>query len=160
MTTNETLDKTQAAIPGRSIEAVFVLLHPSEWERDATRPFLIRGGSFSRFGIGGWWGTLGVEVRRPVHRRPFRTAPAIDTASRRYLSIKARPGHEVNFGPDCEISSDVVALIYGDDAALIGWGDDYGTVRHPDRELPPAVKEAAERFVEAASDLWAALLEN
>jgi len=78
------------------------------------------------------------------------------THSTRRLSIVARPGHEVNFGDDYEVASDVVGLIY-DGAVLVGWGDDYGTVRHPDRELPTELTEAAERFIEAASDLWTAL---
>lgn len=28
------------------------------------KPFLVRGGCFLRFGLGGWWGTLGVEIAR------------------------------------------------------------------------------------------------
>jgi hypothetical protein len=172
MTTNPTPttpdgahNKTDASVRKRFVERVFILLRPSDWEHDPTRPFLVRGGSFARFGVGGWWGTVGLEVRRPSVRRCSRCVntgkrPTINTGSSRYLSIKARPGHEVNFGPGYEISSDVAALVYGDHAALIGWGDDYGTVRHPDHDLPPAVKEAAERFIEAASDLWAALPED
>jgi hypothetical protein len=47
-------------------------------------------------------------------------------------------------------------LVY-DGAALVGWADDYGTVRHPDHALAPAVQEAAERLVSVATDLWMAL---
>lgn len=76
----------------------------------------------------------------------------------RQLTLKVRPGHQVSFGPRHEVASDVAALIY-DGTVLVGWGDDYGTVAHPYRELAPAVKDAAEAFVEAASNLWAALLD-
>lgn len=79
--------------------------------------------------------------------------------STRRLTIQATPGNEVNFGPGHNIASDVVALIYSD-GLLVGWGDDYGTVTHPDRELPPTLKAAAERFVDAASELWAAMLDD
>jgi hypothetical protein len=75
------------------------------------------------------------------------------------LTIQATPGSEVSFDPDEGLASDIAALIY-DGPNLIGWGDDYGTVTHPDHELSPAVKDAAEAFVEAASNLWAVLLDN
>src|SRR5207302_1989062 len=40
---------------------------------------------------------------------------------------------------------------------LLGWADDYGTVRHPTRELPEPVRGLAETFVAAAMDLVAEL---
>jgi hypothetical protein len=74
------------------------------------------------------------------------------------LTIECKPGRLVNFGPDFEVCSDTAALIY-DGAALLGWADDYGTVRHPDHELDPEVKERAEALIEAVSELWAAMIE-
>lgn len=72
------------------------------------------------------------------------------------LAIRVRRGHEVNFGPDYEVASDVAVLIYHG-PVLLGWADDYGTVQHPDHELPPAVKAAAERLASAARELWTEL---
>lgn len=75
-----------------------------------------------------------------------------------HLSIVCKPGNEINFGPDYEVASDVAVLIY-DGAVLLGWSDDYGTVRHPDHKLAPSVQKKAEDLVEAVSELWAAMLE-
>lgn len=72
------------------------------------------------------------------------------------LSIEARPGNEVNFGPDCEIASDNVGLVYYG-GKLIAWTDDYGTARHPDHELDLGLRDRVEAFFEAAADLWAVL---
>jgi hypothetical protein len=77
------------------------------------------------------------------------------TAERR-LSLVAKLGAEVNFGPGCEIASDSVMLVY-DGAVLVGWADDYGAMHHPDHALDPDVLEAAERLVSVATDLWVAL---
>lgn len=77
----------------------------------------------------------------------------------RRLTLETRTGAEVNFGPDFEIASDSVVLLY-DGAVLLGWADDYGTVTHPDHELDPAVRDAAERLVEATANVWALLVSD
>jgi hypothetical protein len=77
----------------------------------------------------------------------------------RRLTLEVRPGSEVNFGPDYQVASDIAVLIY-DGAVLLGWADDYGTVRHPDCELEPEISHAAEELVEAAAGLWERLEEQ
>lgn len=59
--------------------------------------------------------------------------------------------------------SDAGVLIFhkgerADSGELLGWADDYGTVRHPTRELPELVRDLAEAFVAAAMDLAAELM--
>ena len=73
------------------------------------------------------------------------------------LSIETKPGSEVSFGPDYEVASDNVGLVYYN-GVLVAWTDDYGTARHPDHSpLDPGLQGRVEAFFEAASDLWAEL---
>lgn len=72
------------------------------------------------------------------------------------LSIEAKEGQDVDFGPGVEIASDNVGLVYYN-GALVAWTDDYGTARHPDHELDPGLRERVEAFFQAAADLWAVL---
>lgn len=72
------------------------------------------------------------------------------------LSIEAKPGSEVSFGPGYEVASDTVGLVHYN-GVLVAWTDDYGTARHPDHDLDPGLQERVESFLEAASDLWAVL---
>lgn len=54
-------------------------------------------------------------------------------------------------------ASDGGLLIY-DGAVLLGWSDDYGTVTHPDHDIAPDIKLAAENAVEAINKLMVEIM--
>lgn len=44
---------------------VWIWPHERDGAHDPTRPFLVRAGNYVRFGLGGAWGCIGMEIDRP-----------------------------------------------------------------------------------------------